>query len=532
MEDIKKNESKINDMRKNIVLTQVTMDKIKENYEDIVKEIIIKAINKEMSEEEIKNFINKRQEIERISIKANIIRETIPTSSKELSENDRNKIKNYYNTGDFTQSELADIFGVAQATISRILKIDKENIGVLAMDGRLNYEGEGALRIAKNVYPINLKLKLLEDGYYEFTGTIDKKNANILPVYFSNEELDNISLNNVVLKNINNQVIKQKKLENLFISKVSKNKLTYTFIPRNGFIEMEKEENYPNHYYIYAGISKKMMIGLETDGIVVQSNIYQRNLVCIYCPKKEIQENTLENIVLSLELLHGHSIRKVSEEYIGKKICFFIEGKFSKKNYDEDNISESILSDFSYASNFIYRVSDFLDKKDNIEKKKWKRAIKLIISFKESSNVDLLIRLFQFFDIFKEKDVNYKDALIEEFNLKESEAKFMTKIRNDLVHEGLFLDESLLKNINILSEDSNLKQLLSRTENLFKQVVLLAFYVEEIVVKYFILKLPFSNKGMEGILRLHQTSNPDEVLIFINTEFKDYEELYKQILKS
>ena len=33
MEDIRKNESKINDMRKNIVLTQVTMDKIKENYD-------------------------------------------------------------------------------------------------------------------------------------------------------------------------------------------------------------------------------------------------------------------------------------------------------------------------------------------------------------------------------------------------------------------------------------------------------------------------------------------------------------------
>lgn len=144
----------------------------------------------------------------------------------------------------------------------------------------------------------------------------------------------------------------------------------------------------------------------------------------------------------------------------------------------------------------------------------------------------MLIRLFQFFNIFKQNNKSYKNNLIDEFNLKESEAKFMTKIRNDLVHEGLFLDESFLKNINILSEDSNLKQLLSRTENLFKQVVLLAFYVEEIVVKYFILKLPFSNKGMEGILRLHQTSNPDEVLIFINAEFKDYEELYKQILKS
>ena len=294
---------------------------------------------------------------------------------------------------------------------------------------------------------------------------------------------------------------------------------------------MEKEESYLNHYYIYAGISSKFQIGLENDGIIIQSNIYQRNLVCIYSQKKEIKEDILENIVLSLELLHGHSIRKISEECIGKKVCFFIEGKFSKKNYNEDNISESILNNFLYSSNFIYRVLDFFNKKDEIEKKKWKRAIKLIISFKESSNVDLLIRLFQFFDIFKENDTNYKNALMEEFNLKESEAKFMTKIRNDLVHEGLFLDESLLKNINILEEDSNLKNLLSRTENLFKKVVLLAFYVEEIVVKYFILKLPFSNKGMEVFKGFSKTFG-FEISNSSRDEFKNYEELYKQILKS
>lgn len=528
---MKKNEEKIINIRKNAILDQIRINELNSDYDKMIKKILIKAMDEKVSENDIKNLINKKQEIERISIKIKNRKDNLFTLSKELSENDRNKIKNYYNTGDFSKSELADIFGVAQATISRILKIDRENIEGLVMDERLNYEGEGILRIAKNEYPINLKLKLLEDGYYEFTGTIDKKNANNLPVYFSNEELDNISLNDVVLKNINNQVIKQKKLENLFISKISENKLTYAFIPRNGFIEMEKEENSPNHYYTYAGIFSKIHIGLKTDGIVVQSNIYQRNLVCIYCQKKEIQENTLENIVLSLELLHGHSIRKVSEECIGKKVCFFIEGKFSKKNYNEDNISKSILNNFFYSSNFIYRVLDFLNKKDEIEKKKWKRAIKLIISFKESSNVDLLIRLFQFFDIFKEKDVNYKDALIEEFNLKESEAKFITKIRNDLVHEGLFLDESLLKNINILSEDSNLKQLLSRTENLFKQVVLLAFYVEEIVVKYFILKLPFSNKGMEVFKGFSKTFG-FEISNSFSDEFKNYEELYKQILKS
>jgi hypothetical protein len=60
----------------------------------------------------------------------------------------------------------------------------------------------------------------------------------------------------------------------------------YRFIPRNGFIEMEKEENYPNHYYIYAGISEKIGLGLEINGIVIQNDLYQRNLVCIYSKKK------------------------------------------------------------------------------------------------------------------------------------------------------------------------------------------------------------------------------------------------------
>ena len=294
---------------------------------------------------------------------------------------------------------------------------------------------------------------------------------------------------------------------------------------------MEKEEDYPNHYYIYAGISEKIGLGLEINGIVIQNDPYQRNLVCIYSKKREIQKNLLENIVLSLELLHGHSIRKISEEDIGRKIRFFIEGKYGKKNYDENNISESILRDLLYASNFIYRVLEFFDKKDEIERKKWKRAIKLIISYKESSNIDLLIRLFQFFDIFKQDNKSYKNNLIDEFNLEESEAKFIKEVRNDIVHEGLFLDESLLKNIDILDENSNLKKLLFRTENLFKQVVLLAFYVEEIVIKYFILNLPFSKKGMEVFNGLFEIFGL-EISNSLNGEFKNYEKLYKEILNS
>lgn len=58
--------------------------------------------------------------------------------------------------------------------------------------------------------------------------------------------------------------------------------------------------------------------------------IYIKEIWFVFILKKN-QKNLLENIVLSSELLHGHSIRKISEEDIGRKIRFFIEGKYGKK---------------------------------------------------------------------------------------------------------------------------------------------------------------------------------------------------------
>ena len=48
----------------------------------------------------------------------------IQANSGELNKTDKEKIKNYYNTGDFTQKELADIFGTTQPTVSRIVNPD------------------------------------------------------------------------------------------------------------------------------------------------------------------------------------------------------------------------------------------------------------------------------------------------------------------------------------------------------------------------------------------------------------------------
>ena len=83
-----------------------------------------------------------------------------------------------------------------ETTQSTVLRITKEKS---VIDERLSYEGKGIVTIAQNSYPIDLKLKLLEEGRYILTGTLDKKKVDILPVYFSNEEV-----NDIVLKNINN----------------------------------------------------------------------------------------------------------------------------------------------------------------------------------------------------------------------------------------------------------------------------------------------------------------------------------------
>ena len=122
---MKKNEEKIINIRKNAILDQIRINELNSDYDKMIKKILIKAMDEKVSENDIKNLINKKQEIERISIKIKNRKDDLFIFSKEPSENVKNKIKNYYNTGDFTQNELATMFGTTQSTISKIIKAVK-----------------------------------------------------------------------------------------------------------------------------------------------------------------------------------------------------------------------------------------------------------------------------------------------------------------------------------------------------------------------------------------------------------------------
>lgn len=382
------------------------------------------------------------------------------------------------------------------------------------MDERLNYSGTGEIVLRENIYPLKLELMLNEGGYYSFIGM---SNESILYLKLNYEDILSVELKNITLKNKNNQIIKKLSIKNLFISEVKNNNTTFLLVLRRSFLEMEKEERYNYHYYIYGSVSIRN-ISLEYKKIVITNNIRQDNLLLIYNKeKKEIKEDELDDIVFALQLLQGHYIKKVSEEFIGYKVFFYVHGKIKKENHT----GNSILRDYFYTNNFIFRILNFLDSLNFEEKKKWKRAFQLLISYKNANNVDLLVRLLQFFEIFRSSNrESYRSILENKFNITDCEAIFIKKIRNDLIHEALFLDESIKKNILTLDNKSVLKQYLSKTENTLKQVIIVALYIEEIIVNYIISKLPQSNKY------LRFTNNN------INTEFKNFKEIYNQILLS
>ena len=123
--ETKKSKEKAINIRKNAILNQIRINELNSDYDKMIKEILIKAIDGKVSENDIKNMINKKQEIERISIKIKNRKDDLFIFSKKPSENVKNKIKNYYNTGDFTQNELATMFGTTQSTISKIIKAVK-----------------------------------------------------------------------------------------------------------------------------------------------------------------------------------------------------------------------------------------------------------------------------------------------------------------------------------------------------------------------------------------------------------------------
>ena len=174
---MKKNEEKTINIRKNAILDQIRINELNSDYDKMIKKILIKAMDGKVSENDIKNLINKKQEIERISIKIKNRKDNFFTLSKELSGNVKKKIKNYYSTGDFTQNELAIMFGTTQSTISKVIKAvkTKEDIMKFIFDeaGVKSVKDDGDFGVVAGFFLTEAKERILQKRAIEILNKYD-----------------------------------------------------------------------------------------------------------------------------------------------------------------------------------------------------------------------------------------------------------------------------------------------------------------------------------------------------------------------
>lgn len=334
-------------------------------------------------------------------------------------------------------------------------------------------EGTATLIISDNEYALKIRIDLQENKYFQFIGIADKSISE-------SENTNNVALKNIILKDYKEKIYINALEENIFIKKIEENYTRFTFCFRNGYLNLHQKNYYNCDFFIYNNFVMPIhTLEITYKEIFIQQSPLNSSFISITSKKNQkIEKKIIENIVISLELLQGQSLTKFSENCFGDVKISIGERKAITSKCD------SILSSCCFINTYLNEVLNFLDKISEVERKKWLRAFRLFISYKRVQSTEFLLFYLHFFEIFKNKK-NYKIALIEEFLIPKEEAILITKIRNDLVHEGLYLDESIEKNL-ASSEigESFLKELLNKTNDINKKSIIFAFYIEEIITKY------------------------------------------------
>lgn len=345
-----------------------------------------------------------------------------------------------------------------------------------------DFKGQGILCIRKEEYPVQLHLKKEDKNGYRLYAFSEKSIVDS-DIPLTTQDMLNPILKNIELKDSKNNIFEAKSFENIFIVS-SRNKNTeFEITSKPGYFKLDTQTESEYHIVYYDNFTMRTSLGFQYNDTIIRNLLMLRkdSMIQIY-DKNNLSDDYLEEIILILELLQGQKIKKVLEFKKEKEVIVY--GNTS------NNLSTTcnpILSHYHYSNEFVKRFLEFLKSQSQIEKDKWKRAIRLFTFYNASQNIEFLIKLFQFINIFKnpnnEKE-KYKEILCNKFNIQSpEEALFITKTRNDTVHEGLFLDEAIKKNISCL-ENSNsvLKKYLDK--NMEKAPYIYVFYLEKLITDF------------------------------------------------
>ena len=361
----KKNEEKIINTRKNVILDQIRINELNSDYDKMIKKILIKAIDGKVSENDIKNLINKKQEIERISIKIKNRKEDLFTLSEELSENMKNKIKNYYNTGDFTQNELAVMFGITQSTISKIIKAvkTKEDIMKFIFDeaGVKSVKDDGNFGVVAGFFLTEDKERILQKRAIEILNKYEVlkevKKIHMSEIFKVNKEQGTL-LENEIFSLLNDLEVPWTFAAMKNISKNTKSKKDIPKCIRTGsFLEIL-------YMRISVNIFDYMMVMGYKKNIEFISDVLDKSIIDNFI---EFSRNTFteeKNIIIT----NGYDFKnkisiKCAELNTKQEVNKELKEFFNNLNFkvDESNILSFI------ADTITYRVYKILKEKENIK---------------------------------------------------------------------------------------------------------------------------------------------------------------------
>lgn len=345
---------------------------------------------------------------------------------------------------------------------------------------------KGMCLIVINNKEYEMSFNILDEGRYFFKGNL-KSEKNI---HLNQNDLLDVSLKNVRLiatygsfsENDQKEYFKEL-ITDLFIYKYNANEKEVYLLSRKGYIEFDSLEEHKNHLIEFSDFNMNTLVDLHIKNFRAGAGIVNNGaFIASSLGVPKLNQKDIEIFIYAMSYLKGARIVK-KYEHVEKELKIHIS---SKKESSKIN---PVVSNYYFSGELVNRVFTFFDSLTEEEQKKWFRIYSRNINSRSTSEC---ISDFNFFEANRENsNQSFAKVLEEVFGLNEKESKFIKKLRIGLVHDGLFLDECIEKNLGILrSCDGKLSKLMCTENKIETKAILFSLYMEELSNMHIAKNLP------------------------------------------
>jgi len=382
-----------------------------------------------------------------------------------------------------------------------------------------SYKGEGEIMFPafNGLKKIKLELNIHYDGC-ELMGYIDNTNYCFsdsinLKKYNYAVELKNITLQQYHINCYGKEEVSKdyfantKLLKNIFINSIKELKedklFLFKFTSKTGILNFSFSKPFNRVFYRNYLLKRHDGFILEENNVTLDNH---KKYISIFNDTINLNETFLNNFQLSLELLQGQKLQKILLQNNSILTIYLNKTKLEK------TINE-LLENYDYLNESIVKIIEFLNNLPAKEYTKWKRALNILIMGRKTSYVDFIVTRFQFLDIFKDKGEKFKVGVSNLLNLSDTEALFLTKIRNDIVHDAEDLKEIIDKYYDRLIETDPLRMLLESGDSSDQKALLLYLEIDRLIDAYISSKIKLDTNKLKDYNHIMEQIKNTPILI-------------------